>query len=659
MPTPTYIYERKQPMPLSSYTVNLDIVSEHTAYARLFSAFDNEDTLTLTLTLSRDLGALSPCLELCDADSHTQNLRYFFKWQSTDYKNEVYTLILPLDRLKGLYFASILFDSCEGKLRLSYDEMHYAERLTKASEPYEPIGLTVYEASFSTPDWFKGGVLYQIFVDRFHKGSVAVPCRADAKLNPDWENGIPEYPPYRGEPFSNNTFFGGTLWGIAEKLDYLSSIGVTALYLSPIFKAFSNHKYDTADYFEVDEMFGGEAALDHLIQKAEEKNIRIILDGVFNHTGDDSRYFNKYRKFDTLGAYQGEASPYYTWFDFEDFPDRYRCWWGIDILPSINTKHPDYRRFIAGEEGVIRHYLKKGISGWRLDVADELSEELLRDIRRAARDEKRDAFILGEVWEDASNKIAYGKLRRYFWGGQLDAVMNYPVGNGIADYLLTKSAHSLFATLKRLYSHYPKASSDTNMNLLGTHDTERILTKLSGVLENGRSEKELSTARLTEKEYARGKERLFVAWLLLSTVPGVPTIFYGDEVGMEGYHDPFNRRPYPWGREDCDIRGFYQKINAIRKSEKVFAKGYFALAENLPQGIIAYSRFDENTVITTVVNQSDKTVTLPTSAVFPQAILHKRATIGCDLLTGKAVNQTISLKSSEFSLIKWENITNC
>ena len=525
-------------MPLSSYTATLEIRAEHTDHARLFSAFDNEDTLTLSLTLSRSLGALTPTLELYDADSHTQVLRYPFSWQSTDYHTELYRLVLPLDRLIGLYYASVLFDSAEGQLRLSYDELSYAERLSRADEPYEPIGLTVYEASYQTPDWFKGGVLYQIFVDRFHKGSHPVPLRSDAKLNPDWENGIPEYPPYRGAPFQNNTFFGGTLWGIAEKLDYFSDLGITALYLSPIFKAFSNHKYDTADYFEIDEMFGGEEAFDHLLKEATARGIRIILDGVFNHTGDDSRYFNKYGKFDDVGAYQSKSSPYFTWYDFESFPDKYRSWWGIDILPSLNTRHPDYRRFVAGEYGVVRHYLNKGISGWRLDVADELSDELLRDIRRGAREEKRDALILGEVWEDASNKIAYGKLRRYFWGNQLDGVMNYPVGNRIADYLLTGNARPLFATLKRLYSHYPKISSDANMNLLGTHDTERILTKLSGVQENARSEEELSLARLTQRQYSEAKERLKAAWLLLSTVPGVPTVFYGDEAGNGGKQKP-------------------------------------------------------------------------------------------------------------------------
>ncbi|MBQ7364288.1 MAG: glycoside hydrolase family 13 protein [Clostridia bacterium] len=646
-------------MPLSHYHVSLEITSAHTDFAHLFSAFDNEDTLTLTLTLSRELGTVSPRLELYEADAHAQTLIFPLVWQGTDYKTETYRLSLSLHRLRGLYFASLLFDSAEGLLRLSYDEGHYRYRLTRSDEAYEPIGLTVYDAAFTTPDWFKGGVLYQIFVDRFYKGSQAVPCREDAVLDPDWERGIPQYPPYRGAPFSNNTFFGGTLFGIAEKMPYLASLGVTALYLSPIFRAYSNHKYDTADYLEIDSMFGGKEGFDAMLCAANAHGIRVILDGVFNHTGDDSRYFNKYGKFDTLGAYQSQESPYYHWYDFESYPDRYRCWWGIDILPSVNTKHPDYRRFIAGENGVIRRYLREGIAGWRLDVADELSEELITDIRRAAREESREALILGEVWEDASNKIAYGALRRYFWGNELDSVMNYPVGNAIVDYHLTQNAAPLFAVLKRLYAHYPKATSDTNMNLLGTHDTERILTRLSGEGENGRSEDELATATLSEERYRLAKSRLMSAYLLLATVPGVPTVFYGDEAGMQGYHDPFNRRPFPWGREDQEILAFYQKIHRLRKEEDIFSKGYFELVEDLPEGVLAYSRFDRTTCLTAVFNRSDKGITLFAKTLFPKSLSPLCATNGCELLTGQPIRYTVSLKSCDFSLIKWKIDTDC
>lgn len=627
--------------------VKLLVKSRRNPHAELFSAFDNGDTLTFTLTVRRSLGAASPYLELVE-DAFTKDedgdpvgqetrTRLPFEWKDTDYVTERYTLALPLADRMGLHFATVVMDSAEGFLRLSYDPLSYTPCLKGIDEPYESYALTVYDKNFTTPSWFKGGILYQIFVDRFAKGG-DVMLRKDAILNEDWDNGIPQYAPYRGAPLANNMFFGGTLWGVADKLDYLSSLGVTAIYLSPIFKAYSNHKYDTGDYMAIDEMFGGEEAFDHLLAEAKKRNIAVILDGVFNHTGDDSRYFNKYGKYDTVGAYQSKQSPYYDWFSFETYPDRYRAWWGIDILPAVNTKNPAYREFICGENGVIRRYLRRGISGWRLDVADELSEVLVQEIRSACRKEKADSLLLGEVWEDAAVKIAYDRRRTYFHGDELDAVMNYPLGNAIIDYVTSGDATGLFATAKRLYAHYPKPVSDVNMNLLGTHDTERILTRLSGVEENGRSADELSVAKLSPEERALAKERLKLAWFLLSVMPGVPCIFYGDEVGMEGYHDPFNRRPFPWGREDNELLAFYRRINTLRRSEPLLAEGYLRLTEGLPCGVLVLERFTGKNKLTAAVNLSEKSYRLKVR--------------GTELFSGETHKQDILLKKNSFCLVK-------
>ena len=640
--------------------ISLTVKSEEFSHAELFSAFSADDTLTFTLTVRRSLGAASPYLELFDGHEldSPNRLTFPFIWQGCESAVDTYTLTLPLLRLSGLYFASILFDSAEGTLRLSYDAYSYTLRVAYAHEGYEPFGLTVYDKNYTTPDWFKGGILYQIFVDRFAKGG-DVPVREDAVLNEDWDNGIPQYPPYRGAALANNMFFGGTLWGVAEKLDYLKSLGVSAIYLSPIFKAYSNHKYDTGDYMEIDEMFGGEEAFDHLIAKAKEKNIGILLDGVFNHTGDDSRYFNKYGKYDTLGAYQSPESPWAHWFDFEEYPDRYRCWWGIDILPAVNTDEPSYRNFICGKDGVIRHYLRKGISGWRLDVADELSESLIRAIRSASRKEKSDALLLGEVWEDASDKIAYGKRRSYFCGNELDSVMNYPVGNAIIDYLLSGDSQKLFATVKRLYTHYPKGASDSCMNLLGTHDTERILTRLSGIPDGGRSPEELSTAKLSPTERAFAIQKLKLAWMLLSVMPGVPCIFYGDEAGMEGYYDPFNRRPFPWGREDTGLLDFYRKVGSLRRSLDLFAKGYCKLPERMPQGVFAISRFDEKACLLAIVNLSGKTQTLSPESLYASLDISEKVPQFKCLLGEDMKNKQLTLENMSFSILLAEKITNC
>ena len=308
---------------------------------------------------------------------------------------------------------------------------------------------------------------------------------------------------------------------------------------------------------------------------------------------------------------------------------------------------------------MIRHYLRKGISGWRLDVADELSESLIRAIRSASRKEKSDALLLGEVWEDASDKIAYGKRRSYFCGNELDSVMNYPVGNAIIDYLLSGDSQKLFATVKRLYTHYPKGASDSCMNLLGTHDTERILTRLSGIPDGGRSPEELSLAKLSPIERAVAVQRLKLAWMLLSVMPGVPCIFYGDEAGMEGYYDPFNRRPFPWGREDEDLLDFYRKVGSLRRSLALFAKGYCKLPERMPQGVFALSRFDEKDCLLAIVNLSGKTQTLsPESLYYSLGLGEKAPQFKC-LLGEDMKNKQLTLENTSFSILLAENITNC
>ena len=305
--------------------------------------------------------------------------------------------------------------------------------------------LLVYGSDFRVPDWFSGGTMYHVFVDRFFCGTGDVGAREDAVINRDWHGGIKQYAPYPGAPVANNEFFGGNLWGVAEKLDYLSSLGVTTIYLSPIFKAYSNHKYDTGDYMQVDEMFGGEQALAHLIERANQYGIRLILDGVFNHTGDDSRYFNRYGKYESEGAYQSVNSPYHDWYCFDQFPHTYRSWWGIEILPKLNPSSVSCRSFLAGKGGVAEAYIQKGIGGWRLDVADELSDDfldLLRTTVKGASDGQ--GLIIGEVWENAADKIAYGKRRRYFRGKQLDSVMNYPLRNAILAFVQNGDARMFY-----------------------------------------------------------------------------------------------------------------------------------------------------------------------------------------------------------------------
>ncbi|HPY94971.1 MAG TPA: alpha-amylase family glycosyl hydrolase, partial [Clostridia bacterium] len=280
-------------------------------------------------------------------------------------------------------------------------------------DPPPAFQITVYDPAFSPPDFLREGIMYQIFPDRFHRSRLPVSERADRVLHKEWDE-----PPYitADERSGDNwalDFFGGDLEGIRQKLPYLKDLGITVLYLNPIFQARTNHRYDTGDYLKIDPLLGSQEDFNRLCKEAEGMGIRVLLDGVFSHTGEDSLYFNRYGNYPSLGAYQSKDSPYYPWYNFRSFPDDYASWWGIPTLPELNKEDPSYRHFMLGENGVARHWLAQGASGWRLDVADELPMGFLRELRRAVRKQNQDAVLLGEVWEDASNKNAYGQMRSY------------------------------------------------------------------------------------------------------------------------------------------------------------------------------------------------------------------------------------------------------
>lgn len=460
--------------------------------------------------------------------------------------------------------------------------------------------LLIWDASFTTPDFLKGGMIYHIFVDRF-RASGKYKVRDGGILNTDWENGIPQYPVKRGADLKNNEFFGGDLYGIAEKLDFIKSLGVTTLYLSPIFEAVSNHKYDTSDYMKVDSAFGGDKALSHLIKECKKRGMHIILDGVFNHTGDDSVYFDKYSRYGS-GAYSSSCSPYADWYSFGANRDEYACWWNIKILPKVNCDAPSYREHIFGKGGVVRKYMRMGIDGFRLDVADELSGSFLEEMRRVVKEENPDGIVLGEVWEDASNKIAYSERRHYFSGHQLDSVMNYPLREGILAFIKHGDFQTLRFASETVYRHYPKQVSDVLMNFLGTHDTERILTSLAGRESASLSNTELAHERLSANERRHGLEMLKCAFAICALTYGVPSVFYGDEAGLEGYHDPFCRMPYPWGREDKETVSFFSALGALRRSEKLFAEGFFRV-RHADENSYVFERFNDEKTITVVVTR--------------------------------------------------------
>ncbi len=576
-------------------------------------AFALGEKMNFTVDVPRQLGASAVVLRICRDYGVDRDFPLCFN--KTEGGVDRYTLNLDTkklcrDQTQGLFFYEFLFLRGADTL---FTSTHNQVDFVLKSYSSERFALLIYETDYAVPEWFKGRIMYHIFVDRFYRGEGGIQTREDVIINSDWLNGIPQYAKKNGEPLANNMFFGGNLWGIAEKLEYLKSLGVGILYLSPIFRAYSNHKYDTGDYLEIDGMFGGKEAFEHLLKKAKEVDIQIVLDGVFNHTGDNSRYFDRYGEYGGKGAYSDSESPYRDWFSFKEYPNKYETWWGIDILPKLNPNSSVCRNFLAGKGGVAETYVKMGIGGWRLDVADELSNEFLEQLRTTVKNASDDtAIIIGEVWENASLKEAYGLRRRYFGGKQLDSVMNYPVRNGILQFILEKDAKFLADILKEIYATYPRFVCDSLMNLLGTHDTERILT----ILGEGKDRKQdesndaLATKRLTKTQYARGITLLKIAAAIQYTVYGVPSLFYGDEAGLEGYHDPFCRRPYPWGKEDTSLLEYYRKLGRIRSEHKVFTKGNFYV-DYAKDGLLCYVRENESERITIIANVDDKTAEYP------------------------------------------------
>lgn len=571
---------------------------------RLSKAYARHEKAEFLLLVPQTLGVYSPKLSI-RRDGDDREKTVFFERTETENGIERYSACFSTDELGdevGLYFLTPLFLS--GKTVLAFSSENNVEGVLCDPQEAKPFKLLVYDAEYETPDWYKASVMYHIFVDRFCKGSVPVPCKDTAVLNEDWENGIPQFGEKPGDFCANNMFFGGTLYGIAEKLPYLESLGVNLLYLSPIFDAYSNHKYDTGDYARVDEMFGGDEGLRTLLCACRERGIRVILDGVFNHTGDDSVYFNRYGRYASVGAYQSESSPYHGWFTFRHFPDDYECWWGIPILPKLNLGNADTKNYFTGENGILKKYLNEGVSGYRLDVADELPQSFLRCLRETVKSEKADAVIIGEVWENAADKIAYGERRSYFCGKELDGVMNYPVKDAIVRFVNEKDASALKNTVYDIYSSYPSFVSQTLMNLLGTHDTERILTVLGTERHKGLSNRELSRFHMSDEEYRNGKKKLKIASVLQFTLPGTPSIFYGDEAGIQGGHDPFCRATFPWGHEDAELVGHYRRLGAIRRTEAALCRGELTVdyAEN---GVFVFSRTLRDRKVTVAVNCSD------------------------------------------------------
>ena len=541
------------------------------------------ETLRFTVIFPRDFH-VSYCWLAVNEDGR-DTCYHPMTWGSTDGWEENWFIDFTPDHPAPLFYH-FEYENVWGRTYVRHDD----DSLIGSFCGQHEWQLTVYDPAFATPEGVKGGVIYQIFPDRFcNSGSKKENVPADRVLRDDW-GGLPCWRPDKHGKIKNNDYFGGDLQGVTEKLDYIKSLGTTVIYLNPIAEAHSNHRYDTADYLKVDPLLGTEEDFKTLCAEAHQRGMKVILDGVFSHTGADSVYFNKFGRYGKGGAYNDKRSPCRGWYFFGRTKNDYKSWWNIDILPEVDENDPSFTEFITGPGGVIDHWLNLGADGYRLDVADELPDEFIDRVRAAVKRNGQEKYLLGEVWEDATDKISHGGRRRFLLGSQLDGVMNYPFRNAIVDFLLTGDAEAFMAAVYAITDHYPPQALHVCMNHLGTHDTERILTVLSGIDCEGMTREEQAGLTVPPEDYARAVRLFRMAVWINYTLPGIPSVYYGDEAGMTGGKDPFNRGCFPWGKEDPVTLNLIRSAGNFRKNQTVLKSGGF-YPISAAEGCAAYLRY--------------------------------------------------------------------
>ena len=608
-------------------------------HRRPVGAVEEETRIHFKIRLPRDLRCSASYLLVQDDKSKNDMVSSMF-WCGMDGDGHEFWECDFAPPEAGLYWYRFELETCRGRMPLLKGE---GGKGALSSGTFWQ--LTVYEKGFQTPGWLCGGIFYQIFPDRFYRpdGPVNNPF-PDRTIREDW-GGQPYWRPNERGEVTNSDYFGGTLKGIQEKLPYLKSLHVTCLYLNPIFEAHSNHRYNTADYTKIDPVLGTEEDFKRLCAAAEKIGIRILLDGVFSHTGSDSVYFNRQGRYPGPGAYQSRQSPYYSWYHFISWPENYHSWWGFDTLPEVEETDNNYNEYINGADGVVRKWLKNGAAGWRLDVADELPDSFLDRLSEAAKEEKADGVVLGEVWEDATTKESYGSRRRYLLGRQLDSVMNYPFRDAVLGFFTGMNADEAVEGILSVLENYPPQVVRLLMNHIGTHDTERALTILAGEPSQGRGREWQSSHFLSQEQRERGVRLMKAASAMQFTLPGVPCVYYGDEAGMEGYKDPFNRGCYPWGQENQELLAWYRRLGEIREENPVFREGEFRLLK-ARGGVLAYVREDpekkeESILCAFCAGEKAETVELPLE--FQNGVV---------LLGGSLNSRVLTLEGESCCLIK-------
>ncbi len=601
----------------------------------IFGSIAAGDSLRLCVLMPRNFGCRKVTLVM-HKDNEDEVFRDMY-WCGMNGDNEEWWDITLTIESEGLYFYHFLYETPFGKSNIFLRSAGLGEFAPEGKEWQQ----TVYKRNFKTPDRAKGGIMYQIFPDRFNIGSCpAKSFPADRVLHSSTDE-TPVWQPNRQGEILNNDYYGGTLKGIEEKLSYLQDMGVNILYLNPIFEAHSNHRYNTADYMKIDSMLGTEDDFKSLCQKAKAHSIKIILDGVFSHTGSDSIYFNREGRYGSSGFWNNPEGEYKDWFTVEE-NGKYKSWWGIDTLPETNEENESFIEYITGKNGVLEKWLSLGADGFRLDVADELPDKFIDALSKSIKALNKDYLIIGEVWEDASNKISHGGRRRYLLGDQLDSVMNYPFACAIITFMRYGVAESFMESIVSVCENYPPQALNCLMNHIGTHDTARILTKLINDSIEHKPRSIQAAYKLSAEEYEKGKRLLKTATVLLYTLPGFPSVYYGDEAGVQGGFDPFNRSFYPWGNEDAALINWYKNLGKIRKSLHCLKEGKFEPYSAM-LSCVAYIRRSEKDKILVIANRNYHSIdyNLPVEFKF-----------STDLISGAKANYSINIPADSAVILK-------
>ena len=599
--------EQKQPIVHNSHLLK---------YREPFGAVATSATVKICIDISLSIAVKTVTLRLWQDGIGAQIINMTAPTLRED--EAVYEASIPVGEKYGIIWYYFIIETAENILFYGNNKDNLGGEGSLYNHEPPSFQITIYQEGVTTPTWFKNAIIYQIFPDRFYRDNkLMLTDKKNRLLHGSWQSKPIYFKDVKTKDIIAYDFFGGNLAGIIAKLPYLKELGISVIYLNPIFEAQSNHRYDTGDYHKIDEWLGDLNTFKMLCQEANKVGIAIFLDGVFSHTGSDSKYFNKEGTYETLGAYQSKKSPYYSWYCFEDYPDKYQSWWGFDTLPNVNELDLQYQDFIINNnESVLKYWLAQGIKGWRLDVVDEIPDQFLKNFYKTLKQENAEAVLIGEVWEDASHKASYGKIREYLNGDELDSVMNYPFRRILIDFILGHSDAKLAQRLVlSLYENYPLENFYAMMNLVGSHDEVRIMTILGEAQINEfMPDTEIADYQLPLEQYKLAMQRLKLLATWQMTFPGVPSIYYGDEVGMQGYKDPHNRGSFIWGNEDKKLLEWYKQIIAVRNANPALRTGSFKIlqAEDdifiysrvINQGIDVFGQPAENGIFIVIFNRS-------------------------------------------------------